>query len=250
MLFRHAEPEGIAQTRIMSTLIFMESNRATAREPSSELASTVPGKRHENMRQKRDRIFAAAAELLRERGFSAVTTQEIAERAGVAAGTVFRYAASKSELLLMVYNDVLCSSINEGAERGVAEPDTTRAVVDMLVPLVDAAAREPENSSAYQRELLFGPRDEIYRAEGLDAIRALEGALAERLRRGIPGLSADDARAAAGSLFAITHLAIARLSAAGASQDEVLRDLSRQAAQIVAGTHARHHAASNEGEHS
>ncbi|MGP3708967.1 helix-turn-helix domain-containing protein [Gordonia paraffinivorans] len=44
---------------------------------------------------------------MRERGFSAVTTQEVSARAGVAAGTLFRYAATKSELLLMVYNEVL-----------------------------------------------------------------------------------------------------------------------------------------------
>ena len=59
------------------------------------------GRRVQNMRDKRERIFRAAHELFTERGFDRVTTQEISERADVATGTLFRYAASKSELLLL-----------------------------------------------------------------------------------------------------------------------------------------------------
>ncbi|TDT33941.1 TetR/AcrR family transcriptional regulator [Naumannella halotolerans] len=206
------------------------------------------GRRHENKRQKRVRIFDAASALLRERGFSAVTTQEIAERAEVAAGTVFRYAASKSELLLMVYNEVLRTSIRTGVEYAEREPETVPAVVAMLSPLVAAAARDPENSAAYQRELIFGPRGETYRAEGLALIRELEDTIARRLRDTVPGLDPEPARLAAGTLFAVTHLAIARLSAGAATEAEVTHDLACQAAQIVAGTQPRHSAAPNEGD--
>ncbi len=70
--------------------------------------STGPvGRRERNKAEKQDRIFAAAANLFEERGFDAVTTAEIAEAADVGAGTLFRYAATKGELLLMVLNERL-----------------------------------------------------------------------------------------------------------------------------------------------
>lgn len=54
------------------------------------MAVAAASRRDRNMRDKRDRIFRAAAELFAERGFAAVTTQEVSDRADVAAGTLFR----------------------------------------------------------------------------------------------------------------------------------------------------------------
>ena len=45
------------------------------------------GRRERNKLEKQTRIFDAAAELFAEKGYSAVTTQEIADRADVAGGT-------------------------------------------------------------------------------------------------------------------------------------------------------------------
>src|SRR5699024_779280 len=50
-------------------------------------------------------------------GFSEVTTLEIADRADVASGTVFRYAASKHELLTRVFNDLVREAVSEGRRR-------------------------------------------------------------------------------------------------------------------------------------
>ncbi|MDS1116851.1 helix-turn-helix domain-containing protein [Gordonia westfalica] len=187
------------------------------------------------MRLKRERIFRAASDLMRERGFSAVTTQEVSARAGVAAGTLFRYAATKSELLLMVYNEVLRSSIAEGAEHAASTPEPAAAIVARLSPLVAAAAREPENSAAYQRELLFGPHNAKFRAEGMALIFELEASLADTLRRAAPALSDEEARVAGSALFAITHLAIARMSASDIPEIDAINDLRLQVTQIVTG---------------
>lgn len=81
-------------------------------------AATAASRRDRNMRDKRDRIFRAASELFAERGFAAVATQEISDRADVAAGTLFRYAASKSELLLMVYNEEFRAALEDGEALG------------------------------------------------------------------------------------------------------------------------------------
>jgi AcrR family transcriptional regulator len=49
--------------------------------------------------EKRDAILAAALELFAERGFHGTSVPEIAERARVGAGTIYRYFPSKEALV-------------------------------------------------------------------------------------------------------------------------------------------------------
>jgi len=49
---------------------------------------------------KQRRVLDAAMEVFAEQGFSATSTSEIAKRAGVAAGTVFRFYKTKKDLLV------------------------------------------------------------------------------------------------------------------------------------------------------
>ena len=49
------------------------------------------------MADKNRRILRAAADLFDRYGYAAVTTQQFADRADVAAGTGFRYAQTKAE---------------------------------------------------------------------------------------------------------------------------------------------------------
>lgn len=51
----------------------------------------------------RDRILAAALDLFEEHGFDATAVPEIAKRAGVATGSIYRYFASKDELVNALY---------------------------------------------------------------------------------------------------------------------------------------------------
>lgn len=219
----------------MSTLIRVSGMQQLSDHGRRPGVGGMEPRREQNMRLKRERIFRVASDLLRARGFSAVTTQEVSAAAGVAAGTLFRYAATKSELLLMVYNEALRSSIDEGAARAAATADPSAAVFARLCPLVVAAAREPENSAAYQRELLFGPHDAKFRAEGMALILTLEASLSDTLRRAAPTLSDEEARVAGSSLFAITHLAIARMTASDIPEAEAIDDLGRQVTHIVTG---------------
>ena len=54
------------------------------------------------MTEKQRRVLEAALEVFAEQGFSATSTGEIAKRAGVAAGTVFRFYRTKKDLLVGV----------------------------------------------------------------------------------------------------------------------------------------------------
>jgi AcrR family transcriptional regulator len=54
----------------------------------------------------RETLMAAAAELMREVGFDAMTTAAVAKRAGLAEGTIYRHFQSKDALAESVFADI------------------------------------------------------------------------------------------------------------------------------------------------
>ncbi|MEU0750551.1 TetR family transcriptional regulator, partial [Streptomyces albogriseolus] len=100
-----------------------------------ERSSTTPGgsARREATRQK---LYEAAVTLIAEQGFSATTVDEIAERAGVAKGTVYYNFASKSVLfeeLLRHGVGLLTASLREAAERTAREGGTKVDALDAMI---------------------------------------------------------------------------------------------------------------------
>ncbi|WAY19665.1 TetR/AcrR family transcriptional regulator [Mycolicibacterium fortuitum] len=201
----------------------------------------MTGRRTRNMQDKQQRIFAAARSLFEAHGFEPVTVAQIAEAADVAAGTLFRYASSKAELLLMVYNDQFRQAIETGMRNAADVEDPSAAVFAMVAPVISEAARQPGNATAYQRELLFGSPTERFRAEGLDHVMRLEDAIAERLMRCHPAdLSTDNelranADRAARSVFAALHLLVVQPSTGMKWGTDGAHELFQQINQIVLG---------------
>lgn len=197
------------------------------------------GRRDRGMQDKRRRIFEAASSLFEQLGFEAVTTHAIAERADIAVGTLFRYAASKTDLLLMVYNERLRAAVTSGEALARDEAGLHQAIVAMIAPLLDLGRASAEIGKVYQRELLFGSSGDSYRLEGLELIAGLEASIARRLldetrERGLP-LDIDAARLASSSIFAVTHLVVSRTSTGAHPGFDPLDDLERQVDQIITG---------------
>jgi len=103
---------------------------------------TDPARRRRSARETHDRLARAALELFTSRGFHATTTPLIAQRAGVAEGTIYRHFPSKEDLLNEVFR---------AAARAFAEPLKTadpgwscRARLDFVADRwLGIAAREP-----------------------------------------------------------------------------------------------------------
>ncbi|GAB0108425.1 hypothetical protein JMUB6875_74410 [Nocardia sp. JMUB6875] len=201
------------------------------------------------MHDKRSRIFEAAEAMFAEHGFDGTTTQQISDRADIAAGTLFRYAASKGELLLMVYNEKFRAALEDGAAVARGRTNTTDAVFGMAEALLRGADPRSDNTIAYQRELLFGSPTDKYRSEGLALVERLESMIAERLvadarRDGRAAESSDEiasrrweeqAALAGRSIFAVLHLAFAQPATGAHSGHDAPADLRAQIAQIIAG---------------
>ena len=108
-------------------------------------------------RATRAKLYEAAVTLIAEQGFSATTVDEIAERAGVAKGTVYYNFASKSVLfeeLLRHGVGLLTASLRDAADR-TAEEGGTR--VDALDAVIRAGLvfidRYPSFTQLYVAEL-------------------------------------------------------------------------------------------------
>ncbi|MFF2849462.1 TetR/AcrR family transcriptional regulator [Streptomyces sp. NPDC058001] len=87
-------------------------------------------------RATRQKLYDAAVTLIAEQGFSATTVDEIAERAGVAKGTVYYNFASKSVLfedLLRHGVGLLTASLRDAAERTAREGGGTADALDAMI---------------------------------------------------------------------------------------------------------------------
>lgn len=198
-----------------------------------------PGRRDRNMQDKHGRIFQAAAALFEAHGYAGVTTQAISERADVGAGTLFRYASSKDELLLMVLNQALRAALAQGAARARGLRDPVDIAVAMVAPILQLGGRHAENLAVYQRQLMFGAPGEKYRNEGLALLAGLEAAVAAGLleQAGARGLPArpELARVASISIFGAAHLAVSRAYTGAHPGHVPMDDLRAQVRQIVDG---------------
>lgn len=137
----------------------------------------VLGRRERAKADKQARIVAAARALLLAKGYDVMTMAEVARDADVAIGTVFQYAATKPELLMLVVarewgetafgrtrSVAAATRPAAGAEEapmGAAEA----AIREVLEPFARVARERPELSVAAAREVIFGApgphRDEV-----------------------------------------------------------------------------------------
>ncbi|MFE2249308.1 TetR/AcrR family transcriptional regulator [Streptomyces lavendulae] len=100
---------------------------------SSSTGTGTGGARRQATRQK---LYEAAVTLIAEQGFSATTVDEIAERAGVAKGTVYYNFASKTDLfeeLLRHGVGLLTASLRTAAQETEARGGTRIEALDAMI---------------------------------------------------------------------------------------------------------------------
>ncbi|MGZ4166912.1 MAG: TetR/AcrR family transcriptional regulator [Solirubrobacteraceae bacterium] len=95
----------------------------------------------------RERLLTAARQVIEEGGYGAASVLAIADRAGVAAGTLYRHFASKEELFVEVFR-----SVCEREERAM------RAAADRLPAEATARERLETVLATFARRALRNPR--------------------------------------------------------------------------------------------
>jgi AcrR family transcriptional regulator len=112
----------------------------------------------------RQRLLAAARELIEEGGYASASVAAIAERAGVASGTVYRHFVSKADLFLEVFRAV-CTG-EERAMRAAAD-EAGPGAVDRLEAVLATFARRALQNRRLAWALLAEPVDPLVDAERL-----------------------------------------------------------------------------------
>jgi AcrR family transcriptional regulator len=114
----------------------------------------------------RERLLRSAQELIEEGGYGDASVAAITERAGVAAGTLYRHWPSKGELFAELFR-VVCDreiAAMDAAARGAAgssEASHVRTVQAMLITFAERALRNPRLAWA----LIAEPVDPLVDAE-------------------------------------------------------------------------------------
>lgn len=105
----------------------------------------------------RQRLYEAAVTLIAEQGFSATTVDEIAERAGVAKGTVYYNFASKNDLfeeLLRHGVGLLTASLRQAAVDAEAKGGSKVDALDAMIHSgLEFIVRYPSFTQLYVAEL-------------------------------------------------------------------------------------------------
>ncbi|MFF2009240.1 TetR family transcriptional regulator [Streptomyces sp. NPDC058195] len=112
----------------------------------------------ERQEARRRRILHASARLAGQGGFEAVQMREVAEDAGVALGTLYRYFPSKIHLLVATMQDQLQHLHSTLHRRPPADRGPAQRVADTLMRAFRALQREPHLADAMVRALTFADR--------------------------------------------------------------------------------------------
>ncbi|TQJ40809.1 TetR family transcriptional regulator [Arthrobacter sp. SLBN-112] len=196
--------------------------------------SQPPGRRERNKQQKLDRITAAASELFTEHGVEEVTTQQIADKADIGTGTLFLYAKSKGELLLLVQNAHYAEALERGRAAAETIPDELDAVMAILQPIVECNRVQVENGRTYLKEMVFGDSSEPRHREALHIVAQTEEAIAAVLaRKG--RLSAADAATTAHVVSAIMFLGMAGSPDPATRIEDIVQDIRTQVRLLLPG---------------
>lgn len=95
----------------------------------------MTGLREQHKADRTRRILQAASEMFRDQGYDAVRIEDIAQRAGVSAGTCYNYFSTKGDILLAIVSMEVEEVVEAGQSLIDTPPGTLAAALDGLIRL-------------------------------------------------------------------------------------------------------------------
>src|SRR5262245_3601410 len=189
----------------------------------------------------RSRIIRAARGLIAEGGYVAAQVAPVAERAGVAVGTVYRHFPSKSDLFAEVFRDASQHEVD--AMRSAMEEIRGQAP-DRIAEGIEAFARRALRGRRLAWALLAEPVDPAVEAERLHFRQSYHELMAEVIREGIKvgELPEQDVELTAAALIgAIGEAMVGPLSptANGGDPEALIASLKNFCTRAIGEEHAR-----------
>jgi TetR/AcrR family transcriptional regulator, cholesterol catabolism regulator len=132
-------------------------------------------------RERRKRMLDATVELASDGGFDAVQMREVAERADVALGTLYRYFPSKIHLLVAALNREFETTEARTATRVTPGDTAHERVMFILSRMTRGLQKQPKLTEALVRAFMFAD------ASASDEIHAVGMQLTTMISRAIAG---------------------------------------------------------------
>jgi AcrR family transcriptional regulator len=136
-------------------------------------------------RERRKRMLDATIELASEGGYDAVQMREVAERADVALGTLYRYFPSKLHLLVAALGRELEATEARTSSRPVPGDTAGERVLALLGRMTRALQKQPRLAEALVRALMFAD------ASVAEEVQVVGAQLSTLLSRAIAGEGRD-----------------------------------------------------------
>ncbi len=169
---------------------------------------TTP-KRRRAPETRREEILQAASRLFGEQGYERTTTKQIAQAAGIAEGTIYKYFASKQELLFAFLESSVIEPLNAIISGMTGAPDE-EVFATVILNRLDLWHERHEFVKVNIAEAFFNPQlaalihEKLFRGGTRAMEQFVRGGIADGRFRDIdPGLVL---RAVVGALFAFSIL--------------------------------------------
>lgn len=131
------------------------AKRTKARGAPPAETDKAKGRRQLNKEDKLRRIKAAARALFATKGYDETNMREIAQRASVALGTPFSYAADKRDLLFLTLNDELEDAAVRAADAVKEGAPVRDNLLNAFRVVYEFFGREPQLARLALREMQF-----------------------------------------------------------------------------------------------
>ena len=186
-----------------------------------------PSRLSPSQARRRQRIVDEAYEMILESDGENVQIRDVAERAGVALGTAYRYFGSKDRLFAEAFekwHDLQAAELTEIATKGKTNSDRLRLVA---TGLLDGHARQPQFSRIV-RESLLATSDPMV----VEILHRCDDRANQVFRAALHGIESRDADAIALLVGSWVNIARDRMAAGVVTLDELGRLISK-AVRIV-----------------
>jgi AcrR family transcriptional regulator len=118
------------------------------------MLNNTPGRIERSKRDKLDRIKRAARKLFGRKGFEATTTREIAAAADIGAGTLFLYAGTKEDLLVLIFREDMSRVVTDALATMPSRPLLDQ-VLHLFGAMIALHERDRGLARVFVRELPF-----------------------------------------------------------------------------------------------
>ena len=152
--------------------------------------------RQKKKQQTKEAIIKAARRLFAEKGYEATRTREIAEAAGIATGTLFNYAKTKSDVVLLLWKSRAQGLLTSGLAAAEEAADPIDALVAMFGPIFAFYAEDLELGKIFIQQAVYAS------AEDPEMLALNEGFIAQLSLLLMPHVSEGQIQAASNAFAA------------------------------------------------